>query len=252
MFGSSHGANYTCYGYSAGQNPLLSVLAFNGHWRDPSTGCYHLGNGYRTYNAKLMRFHSPDSLSPFARGGINAYAFCGLDPINNVDPSGHMFKRFRARREPQYGLARIKNTDTHELTQAYSGWYLHPDANGWDAEMAIKLPARAEKKIYYAAQLTLAKKSQSKTPEWHVKTKLKSVSAKIDESRNRLGQLKRELPQHAREVAESMVGRPPAPPPYSQINEHAVVLPDLDVAAANHLIRSRLTEHDAPPVYSKR
>jgi uncharacterized protein RhaS with RHS repeats len=36
-----------------------------------------------------MRFHSPDSLSPFAEGGLNAYAYVGNDPANRIDPSGH-------------------------------------------------------------------------------------------------------------------------------------------------------------------
>ncbi|MCE5978270.1 RHS repeat-associated core domain-containing protein [Pseudomonas sp. JR33AA] len=55
---------------------------------DHLTGCYHLGNGRRTYNPVLMRFHSADSLSPFSDGGLNAYAYCAGDPINRVDPSG--------------------------------------------------------------------------------------------------------------------------------------------------------------------
>ena len=36
-----------------------------------------------------MRFHSDDDLSPFGRGGINAYMYCGGDPANRADPSGH-------------------------------------------------------------------------------------------------------------------------------------------------------------------
>ncbi|XP_055308446.1 uncharacterized protein LOC129572506 [Sitodiplosis mosellana] len=67
-----------------------SLPGFNGERIDPSSGMYHLGNGYRAYNPVLMRFNCPDSLSPFGEGGINAYAYCAGDPINHTDPSGHL------------------------------------------------------------------------------------------------------------------------------------------------------------------
>ncbi|MCF6452199.1 RHS repeat-associated core domain-containing protein [Vibrio sp. MMG022] len=71
-------------------NPLLaSSIGYTGERRDPVTGCYHLGNGYRMYNPRIMRFHSADSVSPFGRGGINSYAYCLGDPVNRTDPSGH-------------------------------------------------------------------------------------------------------------------------------------------------------------------
>lgn len=63
---------------------------YNGERRDPVTGTSHLGNGYRAYNPVLMRFHCPDSLSPFGAGGLNPYAYCGSDPVNHADPSGHV------------------------------------------------------------------------------------------------------------------------------------------------------------------
>lgn len=67
-------------------HPLLS--RFTGQsWLPSSTG-YLLGNGHRLFDPRLMRFHSPDSLSPFEKGGINAYAYCTNDPINRSDPSG--------------------------------------------------------------------------------------------------------------------------------------------------------------------
>ncbi|MCJ1346264.1 hypothetical protein MMC31_004479 [Peltigera leucophlebia] len=77
---------YTPYGLSAAG----PSIGFNGQWRDPITGWYHLGNGYRVYSPALMRFHSPDSLSPFVSGEINGYAYCLGDPMNRVDPSGHL------------------------------------------------------------------------------------------------------------------------------------------------------------------
>ncbi|VVP17284.1 hypothetical protein PS870_03626 [Pseudomonas fluorescens] len=68
---------------------LSSVLGFNGERIDPVLGGYHLGNGYRLYSPSLRRFTSPDSMSPFGKGGINPYAYCESDPINNTDPTGH-------------------------------------------------------------------------------------------------------------------------------------------------------------------
>ena len=68
---------------------LSSVLGFNGERIDPVLGGYHLGNGYRLYSPGLRRFTSPDSMSPFGQGGINPYAYCEGDPINNTDPTGH-------------------------------------------------------------------------------------------------------------------------------------------------------------------
>ncbi|MGF0242562.1 RHS repeat-associated core domain-containing protein [Rhodococcus sp. IEGM1300] len=80
---------YTPYGHRSSGGGLLSLLGFNGEPPDPLTGHYHLGNGYRQFNPVLMRFNSPDSWSPFGEGGLNAYAYCGGDPRNRVDPNGH-------------------------------------------------------------------------------------------------------------------------------------------------------------------
>lgn len=67
---------------------LLSLLGFNGERPDPVTGHYLLGNGYRAFNPVLIRFNSPDSLSPFGKGGLNAYAYCLGDPVNWDDHTG--------------------------------------------------------------------------------------------------------------------------------------------------------------------
>jgi RHS repeat-associated protein len=80
---------YSPYGHRPAENGHLSLLGFNGEQPDPVTGHYLLGNGYRAFNPVLMRFNSPDSLSPFDEGGLNAYAYAVGNPVNRVDPTGH-------------------------------------------------------------------------------------------------------------------------------------------------------------------
>ena len=107
-----HPLVYTPYGHHTLANGLVSLLGFNGERPDPVTGHYLLGNGYRAFNPVLMRFNSPDSLSPFGEGGVNAYTYCGGDPNNRTDPSGHIwgivgfFRRLR-----NVTLKALKNTN---------------------------------------------------------------------------------------------------------------------------------------------
>ncbi|RMM09185.1 hypothetical protein ALQ85_02142 [Pseudomonas syringae] len=86
---------YTPYGHRQPSTGPMNLPGFTGERVDPVTGHYLLGNGYRAFNPVLMRFNSPDSLSPFGEGGLNAYAYCEGDPVNGVDPSGHVRWFFR-------------------------------------------------------------------------------------------------------------------------------------------------------------
>lgn len=83
---------YGPYGFEP-SGDHAALLGYAGYLRDLEPGCYLLGNGHRLYDTRLMRFASPDALSPFGAGGRNAYAYCEGDPINHVDPSG-MVKMF--------------------------------------------------------------------------------------------------------------------------------------------------------------
>ncbi|MBX8544705.1 RHS repeat-associated core domain-containing protein [Pseudomonas cichorii] len=82
---------YAPYGHHAS---LGNLPGFNGERPDSVTGHYLLGKGYRAYNPVLMRFNSPDSLSPFGEGGVNPYAYCLGDPVNHIDPTGHTSWQF--------------------------------------------------------------------------------------------------------------------------------------------------------------
>ncbi|MDZ3991796.1 RHS repeat-associated core domain-containing protein [Pseudomonas sp. Teo4] len=78
---------YSAYGYL---ERVGGICSFTGQRLDEVSGCYHLGQGHRMYSPRLMRFFSADTLSPFAVGGINTYAYCGGDPVNRDDPEGKM------------------------------------------------------------------------------------------------------------------------------------------------------------------
>ncbi|MBV4532515.1 RHS repeat-associated core domain-containing protein [Pseudomonas sp. SWRI107] len=80
---------FTPYGHDPTLNSEKNLTGFTGEYLEALSHYYLLGTGYhRSYHPALMRFVSPDSVSPFAEGGINAYAYCGGDPVNRIDPSG--------------------------------------------------------------------------------------------------------------------------------------------------------------------
>ncbi|MCE0914229.1 RHS repeat-associated core domain-containing protein [Pseudomonas sp. NMI760_13] len=72
-----------------GEGKVTTAISsgYNGMRRDPVTGSYHAGNGYRCYDPNVYRHTQPDWLSPFGEGGINDYGHCP-DPVNLHDPSG--------------------------------------------------------------------------------------------------------------------------------------------------------------------
>lgn len=77
---------YGAYGAHVG-TPGASRTAYAGEMREADTGWYLLGE--RPYSTTLRRFLAPDYASPFGGGGVNRYAYCGGDPVNRIDPSGH-------------------------------------------------------------------------------------------------------------------------------------------------------------------
>ncbi|MGH8389839.1 MAG: RHS repeat-associated core domain-containing protein [Pseudomonas sp.] len=79
---------YSPYGHQSSRREVMTRLGFNGEMREAKPEWYLLGNGHRVYNPQLMHFHSPDGLSPFGKGGFNAYMYCEGEPVMNSDPTG--------------------------------------------------------------------------------------------------------------------------------------------------------------------
>ncbi|MBF0035827.1 RHS repeat-associated core domain-containing protein [Citrobacter freundii] len=66
-----------------------TAIGYTGQRRSGVSGYYLLGNGYRGFNPVLKRFAGQDSQSPFGEGGEHGFAYCGGNPVNKSDPSGH-------------------------------------------------------------------------------------------------------------------------------------------------------------------
>lgn len=86
--------HYTAHGAEASTSQsAANPFGFAGERREPLTGWY-IAAGYRPYDPVLMTFLAPDSASPFGRGGLNPYGYCGGDPVNRFDPDGHSWMKW--------------------------------------------------------------------------------------------------------------------------------------------------------------
>lgn len=146
---------YTPYGHRQALNQLPG---FNGERPDPLTGHYLLGNGYRAYNPALMRFNSPDSMSPFGNGGVNAYGYCAGDPVNRSDPTGHGLID-DVQTYIYLGAALVTGvigllTARSSIKAVIKGVKLDPEANAVDNVLsqtsALRRPANTKEKVLAA------------------------------------------------------------------------------------------------------
>ncbi|MDU9405520.1 RHS repeat-associated core domain-containing protein [Pseudomonas sp. zfem004] len=102
-------SRYSAYGEHHSEQPVDCALGYNGEALDPDSGWYLLGNGYRAYNPVLMRFHSPDALSPFGAGGLNYYGYCQGNPVTFRDPTGHYSVGFSGTSQTREELERTSS-----------------------------------------------------------------------------------------------------------------------------------------------
>ena len=68
-------------------------LRYRGYVYDRETGLYYLQSRY--YNPAICRFISADSqMSTGSALGMNLFAYCGNNPVNRVDPTGHAWEHW--------------------------------------------------------------------------------------------------------------------------------------------------------------
>ena len=87
------GYAYDAYGNctASGSMAQINPIRYRGYYWDSETNWYYLNARY--YSPEWRRFISPDDtayLDPESVNGLNLYCYCNNDPINFVDPSGHV------------------------------------------------------------------------------------------------------------------------------------------------------------------
>ena len=74
---------------------VLNPFRYRGYFYDVETGLFLVTSRY--YDPETGRFISPDDISyldPSSINGLNLYAYCGNDPVNRWDPTGHSWESF--------------------------------------------------------------------------------------------------------------------------------------------------------------
>ena len=85
--------NHVVSNFSEANIGDINPIRYRGYYFDVETGFYYLNSRY--YNPQTARFLTPDSLSILNEtksqiNGLNLYSYCGNDPVNDSDGSGHM------------------------------------------------------------------------------------------------------------------------------------------------------------------
>ncbi|NIF26274.1 RHS repeat-associated core domain-containing protein [Pantoea sp. Tr-811] len=182
---------YTVYGFGSQNHTTQTLLGFNGEPVQTLPSLYLLGSGYRGYRTDLMRFVSPDSLSPFGNGGINAYSYCKGDPVGRIDPSGHVpliFKPFvsfkKGIQNRFFGRTPKKDRPVTSTLQGTTGDERapHGQANDDLGRFMVKRMARNE-----ISQLTSANKELIESAKLYDLTTVdpELINSKLEQLKNR-------------------------------------------------------------------
>jgi RHS repeat-associated protein len=115
------------YDYDIWGNPTLTVettsnaIRYTGEFYDEETGLYYLRARY--YDPNLGRFTIEDSYwgednNPLS---LNLYTYCHNDPVNFIDPSGHLDKKMNKKPELTNEIRRKDNPSGSSSSSGSSG-----------------------------------------------------------------------------------------------------------------------------------
>ncbi len=109
---------YDAFGNTTKSGSLLNEVEFTGAISDNNTGLYYMNARY--YNSNTGRFISQDSYkgSAYEPWTQNIYTYCGNNPVNMVDPTGHVAS-FATMMSDGGGRSRKTNDDYY--------WWLYYD-----------------------------------------------------------------------------------------------------------------------------
>ncbi len=154
--GKQNNHNYTPFGYNDKLPSGSTALGFNGEFILENMHLYLLGQGHRGFSTEMRRFIGPDNAeSPFARGGVNAFAYCVNDPVNRKDETGMWsllkprtwFRSNQKKVEQRLKSIEVINAELEKQTAELTSLVKKRKYEGKTVEKKIKATAKTVKKM---------------------------------------------------------------------------------------------------------